>query len=165
MDKNEHVKEVYAHFGLSIYLAQVLEHGIVNTFIFLELIPRTKGKWKVDEFDAYLNGEFEKTLGRLINKLRSLTSISDDLETTLHSALEKRNWLAHHYFRERSSQFMSEFGRNSMIQELQECQKLFNHADETLGAVLTPLRLKFGVTDSKIDEFLENMKKSADADI
>ena len=165
MNKDEHVKEVYAHFGLSMYLAQVLEHGIVNTFIFLELIPKAKCKWNSDEFDSYVNGEFDKTLGQLISKLRSLTTISDDLEALLRSALEKRNWLAHHYFRERSSQFMSASGRDSMIQELQHCQKLFDQADKKLETAITPLRVKFGITDSKIEELLESMKKSSDADI
>ena len=126
MDKDEHVKEVYAHFGLSMYLAQVLEHGIVNTFIFLELIPKTKGKWDVNRFDCYLNGEFGKTLGQLISKLRSLVTINADLEALLVSALEKRNWLAHHYFRERAAQFMSASGRDLMIQELQQYQVLLN---------------------------------------
>jgi len=27
---DEHVKTVYAHFGLALYLAQVLEHGLAN---------------------------------------------------------------------------------------------------------------------------------------
>ena len=164
-DKDEHVKEVYARFGLSMYFAQVLEHGIVNAFIFLELIPKTNCKWKPGEFDSYLNGEFDKTLGQLICKLRSLTNINNDLETLLRSALERRNRLAHHYFRERASEFMSTSGRDSMIQELQQCQKLFKQADEELETIITPLRVKFGITDAKIEEFLIAMKKSAGADI
>lgn len=165
MNKDEHVREVYAHFGLSMYLAQVLEHGIVNTFIFLELIPKTKVKWNPDEFDSYLNGEFDKTLGQLISKLQSLTTIDEDLEALLGGALKKRNWLAHHYFRERVDQFMSTLGRDSMVKELQQCQQLFNKADKKLEAIITPLRNKYGITDTMIQGILENMKKSAGADI
>tara|TARA_R110001583_G_C5419106_1_gene387649 strand:- start:39 stop:200 length:162 start_codon:yes stop_codon:yes gene_type:complete len=40
MDEGEHVKDVYAHFGLAMYLAQVLEHGIVNALVYTDLIPR-----------------------------------------------------------------------------------------------------------------------------
>ncbi|MBU4346447.1 MAG: hypothetical protein KKH29_03875 [Candidatus Omnitrophica bacterium] len=165
LDKDEHVKEVYAYFGLSMYLAQVLEHGIVNTFIFLELIPKTKGKWDFNEFDSYLNGKFGKTLGQLISKLRSLTNINDDLEALLVNALEKRNWLAHHYFRERATQFMSTSGRNLMIQELQQYQELFREADEKLETIISPLREKFGITENIIGYHLEIMKKSAGADL
>jgi hypothetical protein len=36
---DEHVKTVYAHFGLAVYLAQVLEHGLVNALVFVDLLP------------------------------------------------------------------------------------------------------------------------------
>ena len=29
-NEDEHTKEVYARFGLAVYYAQVLEHGLVN---------------------------------------------------------------------------------------------------------------------------------------
>ena len=165
LDKDEHVKEVYAHFGLCVYLAQVLEHGIVNTFIFLELVPKTKGKWDPNEFDSYLSGEFGKTLGQLISKLRSLVTIKDDLEALLVNALGKRNWLAHCYFRERASQFMSASGRDLMIQELQRYQELFRKADGKLETVISPLREKFGITEDIIEHHLEIMKKNSEADL
>jgi hypothetical protein len=37
VDKDEHVNEVYARFGLAMYFAQVLEHGLVNAFIWVKL--------------------------------------------------------------------------------------------------------------------------------
>jgi hypothetical protein len=77
---DEHVKTVYAHFGLAVYLAQVLEHGLVNALVCAELFPRhagktiTKKEWEAD-FDAFMNQQFEQTLGRLIRGLKSATSI------------------------------------------------------------------------------------------
>lgn len=44
MDDGEHIKEVYAYFGLAIYLAQVLEHGIVNALVCADLVPRRAGQ-------------------------------------------------------------------------------------------------------------------------
>jgi hypothetical protein len=165
MDKDEQVKEVYANFGLSMYMAQVLEHGIVNAFIFLELLPKTKGKWTPDEFDAYMDGEFDKTLGRLIGKLRNLTTINNDLESLLTVALKKRNWLAHHYFRERAEECMSTSGRNSMIVELQRCRDLFKETDEKLEVVIKPLMKKLGMTDEILEENFKKFKEKANADL
>jgi hypothetical protein len=34
-----HVKEVYARFGLAVYWAQVLERGVVNALVIVDLIP------------------------------------------------------------------------------------------------------------------------------
>jgi len=41
-DEDEHVKEVYARFGLAVYYAQVLEHGLVNALVVLDLIPNRR---------------------------------------------------------------------------------------------------------------------------
>jgi hypothetical protein len=165
MDKDEHIKEVYAYFGLSMYMAQVLEHGIVNAFVFLELMPKTKGKWTPDEFEAYMDGEFDKTLGRLIGKLRKLTTINNDMESLLTVTLKKRNWLAHHYFRDRAKEFMNSSGRDSMILELQQCRDLFKETDEKLEAVIMPLMKKVGITDEILREHLLKFKKKANADL
>lgn len=165
MDKSEHIKEVYAHFGLAMYMAQVLEHGIVNAFIFLELLPKTKGKWSPDEFESYLDSEFDKTLGRLIGKLRKLTSIDNNLESLLDLALKKRNWLVHHYFRERAAELLSTSGRNSMILELLQSRDLFKETDEKLEAVITPLMNQVGLTTDKLEEHLKKFKEKAKADL
>lgn len=41
---DEHVKEVYARFGLTVYLVQVLEHGLANALVSTELLPRRSYK-------------------------------------------------------------------------------------------------------------------------
>lgn len=152
-----HVKEVYAHFGLAHYLAQVLEHGIVNTFVCLELVPsklkstevKTSAEWTAN-FDEFMDRKFEATLGKLIRGLREHAVVTKELENTLSAALVKRNWLAHGYFRDRASAFLTTEGRNAMILELQESQKLFENADQMLESATKPTRLKYGFTDERI---------------
>ena len=110
--KDEHVKTVYAHFGLALYLAQVLEHGLANALMYAELLPRRAGKpvlrkqWEA-EFDGFMNQQFEQTLGRLIRGLGKTTPVPTDLEDLLTDALKTRNFLAHHFFRERAEYFVS----------------------------------------------------------
>jgi AcrR family transcriptional regulator len=156
----DQVKTVYAHFGLALYLAQVLEHGLANALMCTELIPRRAGnpvprkKWEA-EFDAFIEQQFKHTLGRLIQHLDSTTPVPDDLEELLTAALVKRNFLAHHYFRERAEAFMSHRGREEMIAELQEAQKLFERADDRLNQVITPLCERYGLTDDKLRPFMD----------
>jgi hypothetical protein len=38
-DVNYHTREVYANFGLAVYQAQVLEHGIVNLLTLTKIFP------------------------------------------------------------------------------------------------------------------------------
>jgi hypothetical protein len=157
MDENEHTKNVYAHFGLAVYFSQVREHGLVNTLLFADLLPsrapavKTRGQWE-KAFDSFMDDHFRTTLGRMIQSLQSAVAVPVDLESLLRVALEKRNWLAHHYFRERAEDFMTENGRNKMIAELDEARDLFEKADNRLGELMKPLREKYGFTDEKIDE-------------
>lgn len=169
-DKDDHVKTVYAHFGLAIYLAQVLEHGLANAMMSAELLPQRAGKpvsrkqWEA-EFDVFMDQQYQQTLGRLIRALKNATSVPSDLEGLLTEALEKRNFLAHHYFRERAEAFMSWQGRENMIEELRSAQKLFDEADARLTQVAKPLRERYGLTDERLRPFEEEYLRSFEHDL
>ena len=169
-DRDEHVKTVYAHFGLAMYLAQVLEHGLANAMMSAELLPRRAGKpvprkeWEA-EFDVFMDQQYQQTLGRLIRALKNVTSVPSDLEGLLSEALDRRNFLAHHYFRERAEAFMSWKGREKMIEELQGAQKLFDNADARLTEIAKPLREKYGLTDERLRPFEEEYFKSFEHDL
>lgn len=157
---DEHVKSVYAHFGLAVYLAQVLEHGLANALVFLDLLPNRadnpvpRKQWEA-EFDSFLERNFETTLGKMIRSLKAVTPIPSDLEAVLTDALTKRNFLAHHFFRERSDAFVSHEGRERMIEELQNAQALFDGADTKLSEATKSAREKYGFTDERAEQFLK----------
>jgi hypothetical protein len=144
MTENEHSREVYAHFGLAVYLAQVLEHGIVNALVVLRLPDRP---WFTPaDFDAFMGEQFEKTLGTLIKALKAQVPVPPDLEATLGEALRVRNWLCHVYFRERAADFVTPTGKDKMLAELACAQELLQRADENLAALVRPIRDRQGVT-------------------
>lgn len=166
-EENEHVKEVYARFGLAMYLAQVLEHGIVNALVIIHLIPSRRhlarnAEYWAKEVDEFMSHHFESTMGRLIRALRSITTVPADLEQLLRDALSKRNWLAHEFFRERSLEFMTAPGRDLMIREVDRCHDLFIAADHRLEDVVRPLRIAAGITDEKLAEEYERMRTEAE---
>ena len=120
----EQIKEVYARFGLAMYQAQCLEQQ-------LALILATKygpgpAKLSNTEFDNVLDALFSRTLGQLVNGIGKLASLSEDEEGRLQKAVTKRNWLAHRYFSDRSIDFLSESGREMMVEELQEVSDFFH---------------------------------------
>jgi hypothetical protein len=166
-DKSDHVKEVYARFGLAMYFAQVLEHGIVNGLVIIDLIPsrrhlvRSPEEWAAT-VDEFMSRHFESTMGRLIRDLQSITTVPSDLEQLLRHALKKRNWLAHDFFRERSLEFMTTSGRDLMLHEVDECRDLFKAADERLEAIVHPLRVAAGMTDEMLAKEYERMKAEAE---
>ena len=166
-DEGEHVKEVYARFGLALYGAQVLEHGLVNALLMMDLIPTRRHEARSEEewgkqVDAFVDRHFEETMGRLLKKLARVTETPRDLGSLLREALEKRNWLAHHFFRVRAWEFTNERGREAMIHELDEAHALFRRADQRLTDIVNPVRKAHGITDELLartyDEMLEESK-------
>ena len=161
MDDGEHIKEVYAHFGLAIYLAQVLEHGFVNALVCADLLPRLAGpvsskeQW-ASEFDTFMDGHFEHTLGKLIKIIQNQVAVPAVLEKKLGEALKLRNFLAHGFFRERAVEFASFSGREKMLTELKAAQQQFKRADLELEEVAKPYRLKIGFTDERLAKAYED---------
>jgi hypothetical protein len=161
-DEDEHVKEVYARFGLAVYFAQVLEHGLVNALVILDLIPsrrhraRSRDEWGA-EVDAFMDRHFQATMGRMLRSLRDATQVDADLEQLLHDALSKRNWLVHDFFRERAAEFMSATGRERMLSEVDRCRHLLQSADKRLETTVGPLRTKAGITDELLSREYQRM--------
>lgn len=163
MKKDELVKEVYAHYGLAMYLSQVLEHGRVNALIFIDFVPSNMHKFRhrsiwEKHLDEFSSQHFKTTLGKMINNLKKHITIEADFEEILSKALEVRNYLAHHYFRDRSEIFMTDSGCNKMIKELQEFQKDLQNADKLLESNTRDYRIALGITDEKINAYMQQMK-------
>ena len=167
-DEGEHVKEVYARFGLAVYFAQVLEHGLVNALAILDLIPsqrhvaRTREEWAAD-VDGFMDRQFKATMGRMMRSLRDVAQVDADLEQLLNDALDKRNWLVHAFFRERAAEFVSTIGREQMLAEVDKCRDLFRSADKRVEAIVGPLRKNAGITDELLaQEFQRILAKKGD---
>ena len=162
MDESDQIRDTYAHFGLALYMAQVLEHGLVNAM----LVASIAGGKRLppSEIDAFMDKKFELTLGRLIRDLRDHITVEDSLAELLADALRKRNWLAHGYFRERAEVIMSEAGRSSMIAELQAARDCFKVADDRLDDVVRPLRDRLGWTEEKIEAEMRRVLDDARGD-
>lgn len=156
MNEDEHTKEVYARFGLAVYCAQVLECDLVNAIVIMGLIPSrrhlasSREEWTT-VVDAFTDGHFQTTMGRLIRALREETTVPSDLESLFLHALKRRNWLVHRFFRERAVEFMSASGREQMLTEVDECRACFEAAGRRLDEIVRPLRVRAGITDEWLE--------------
>jgi hypothetical protein len=155
MTADEHIRETYAHFGLAVYLAQVLEHGIVNAMVAARLPLRPS--FTVADVDALMDKEFENTLGKLIRNLKADVQIPPRLEDLLTTALRKRNWLCHDCWREHAVNFMKWEGRERMMAEFQEAQRLMKEADQALESLVRPMQVASGITQSMVDDIYAEM--------
>jgi len=150
-------KETYAFYGLAAYWAQVLESGALNLAIVLKLPDVNLVTQELFE-ELYANLT-RRTLGQLLNQARNVIDIAEADQKYLDEALELRNLLVHHYFRNHAEDFVSEVGRTDMKKELQDIISKFRNADKLLDSIYLPLWEKYGVTEEFIENELTEMRK------
>ena len=161
MDEDEHIKEVYAYYGLVMYHVQCVERGLC-LLLALEkaLSMRTITKY---DYDNILNDLFKQTLGSLIKKMKESVEVADNFEANVERALKIRNWLAHHYFWERAGHFMTAEGRNFMLKELQQALRLFEDLYKYLDEITDEWAKKVGLTRELAEKKMEELIKSVKA--
>jgi hypothetical protein len=151
--QEELIKEVFAQFGAAYYHSEVLHRGLCNfyalaTFDKVEDItrPRVEEKFAI---------AFSLTLGQVVEKTKEL--FPSDLQQRLEGVLDKRNYLAHHFWYERCHLMFSERGLFELCRELLELTNLFNELDEVITEYLRPRRQAMRITDELIQELLDKL--------
>lgn len=123
-------REVYARFGLTYYYSEVLHRGLCNLLTVLTF--RGPGDITRPRFEEVMAEVFSLTLGQL--RMRLQPHLSSLLLSELDACLEKRNFLAHHFWFEKCHLMVSESGLLQMIEEMEEFKAAFSGLDEKLGA-------------------------------
>lgn len=168
-DKGEHIKEVFAYFGRAYYQAGVLETGLAIALLQIDFLARVRDQYDADrgrsferekyeaQFDRFMEDQHAQTLGNLIKRVSALPNLSDDLKERFRHAKRRRDFLGHHFFRERAVEFSNRAGRDVMIAELNENAEMFESIDNDLHAELAPVRAKLGMDGEKYETFLAQL--------
>jgi hypothetical protein len=75
-----------------------------------------------------------QSLGNLLKRVQTLAIMDDRLKALIADAKARRDFLAHHFFRERAVEFNKRDGRDKMIAELSAARLVFEEVDTTLAA-------------------------------
>jgi hypothetical protein len=102
-------REVYATYGLAVYHTQVLEHGILNLLEWTGI--RDSGFRRTLESETDSASQWTRTMGAIRNVLLKRRPDAAHLTDLLARAVRLRNFLAHEYFRERATAWMTEEGQ------------------------------------------------------
>jgi hypothetical protein len=123
----DQTREVYAHAGLALYCAQVLEHGLANVVIFAR--AGGPGFPSTEDYDRVLDELLSKTMGAQIHETLKAVKLTDEQIDALQVALRLRNFLVHNFFRERIASLLTVDGRNRLIAELDEIRDKLHEID------------------------------------
>jgi hypothetical protein len=86
--------------------------------------------------------------------ISALPELSDGLKERLRDAKKRRDFLWHHYFREKAAEFSNRTGRDKMIAELHNDGNMFEAIDRDLYAELAPVGVKLGMSGEKFQKYL-----------
>jgi hypothetical protein len=158
------VRETFAYFGNAFYMASVFEVGLAHALLFCDFLSKVSREYREAkgvgfdrakyeaEFDAFMDDQFAQTLGNLIKRVSALAIFDDELKAKIIAAKTRRDFLAHHYWRERSREFATFEGRERMRDELMQDSDNFGALDRQINAALVSHRKSLGIKD----EWLEN---------
>lgn len=160
-DESYQSREVYAQFGLTIFLGQILEQAVINGLTMAQ--QHADPKATRDTFDARQKKNRKATFGQLINTLEPYMAGDAELITDLKAAVQHRNLLAHHFFSDHAVEFMSIPGRELMLAELVDMQHEFQELDPRLKPVIERYLRRMGITvkqqESLMAEAMDELSK------
>lgn len=115
------VREIFAHYGRAMYLAQVIEKGIMN------LIVTSQHKHGITQtrYDEILHEKSSLTFGQLKREIEGLNCFSEKNLELIEEFHGKRDFLAHSFWWERAVEFYDEELQPKLLLELDNLTKSF----------------------------------------
>jgi len=154
----ELVREVYARFGAAYYYSECLHRGLCNAYAVAPFVNREGITGP--RIDERLNEAFSMTLGALVEALRPWTS--DELHVSLQDAARRRNFLAHHFWFQRSHLMFSNDTLESLVEELEAERWFFEDVDARAEKHFAPQLAKLGLTNQIFQDALEHVMAGED---
>lgn len=156
-NQSKHSKEVFAYFGLAVYVSQVLEHQLASMIVLLKL---SQGKVPTEQhFEELFERKFGSTLGQLVHEIKHTYSLTAAEIEELNEVWKQRNFIVHDFFKERIHDTFTEEGRNEIISELEQ----FRYRVQKLGQILEQYSHQFmqqiGVTEEMVASELSKVKQ------
>lgn len=163
-DDGDHIKETFAYFGRAYYEAGVLDSALALAILFIDFLPSVKANYlknKVEfdrpayeaAFDKFLADQHAQTLGNLRKRLFQSPLLDDGLKAEIDEAKKKRDFIAHHYFRDRAVEFATRAGRDEMIAELDEIGNYLQAVASNVDVVIARAQRDLGIKPEAIEAY------------
>lgn len=147
------VREMYARFGFAYYQSDVLHRGLCNILATIDL-PQKDLITRPRIVEQFAHA-FSLTLGAVIKELRG--KLPNEFSARLEDVLEKRNFLAHHFWSDRVHLMFHVDHIYQLINELDGYTELFNRLDEEISHWAHRRLHDLGVTDEMLQKSLNRI--------
>lgn len=154
------VRQVFAYFGRAMYAANCVEQALIIALMEADLMSRTVSQaqkigdipnrqtWE-SMFDEFMEKHDGLMFGDLISRFRSVVKPDSKLLGLLDQCRDKRNHLAHAFFRENAVAFAHNAGCVEMISELDDIHDLFICTENLVVAAVSHVLPRLGIDPGK----------------
>jgi hypothetical protein len=160
-------KEVYAHFGLAFFKFALVEHSLINIFVFISVGQkiqsreiRNRSDWEASFDQAYAKA-VSLTFGNLVKTALAAPEFSDSAEVLLEIK-RLRDYFAHHFMRDEAGYFESEDGCWLLLERIAEVRFKIINVEEMLKARFSLLVKRIGIpqpTEIQIESLLDEYRQ------
>jgi len=140
--------EFFEAYGRAMFGALALEDILITCFAALH-VPEKESHHTIRKL---MDAKYKQALGRIINDFCNKAKAPESLRNIMLTALEARNWLAHHFFREFGLAGLSERMQLIAISKLKECDELFGALAAECFYLAMDIQIKNGESEQEIRE-------------
>ena len=169
----EDLEETFASFGRAAFGACLLEMVLAHALLLLVFMRRV-GREMVDdegrisdakkyrhELRKFVQLQRGKTLGNLLRDIRHLKELDSALKKRIAKAVQHRNFLMHHFWRQSTQAFATPQGRAKMIDELVSYDNEFSKLGDDINLVLDTIFDRLGLDSEKVNRDVEKFLRDA----
>lgn len=169
LDENDdpQIVEVFARFGRAMYMANVVDDSLVRTLMQVNFMKTKEAFIKAQgkgydratlsaDWDTYEKQQRDKTMGQLGKLVKDSPEFNDALKKRIDDARDRRNFLAHHYWREQAFTMQTKEGREKMIAELIDDTDTFENLATDIHEAMKPTRAKLGIKEEELNAAVES---------
>jgi SEC-C motif len=166
-DADWEFNETYALFGSAMMSASNLEGQLILALLYGEFLVGIGVKAQRDgelskkqyqaELAAYRTKQSAMTMGQLIRRLRAMSVFSEELRSRMVEASRLRNFLVHHFWRERIMSMTTLKGMRAVQEELDKIASLFARVGDEIEEAVKPIAARFNISDEESHAYVEEL--------
>jgi hypothetical protein len=131
---------IYAQYGQTIALAQLLQRDVVNALMLMRIIEPNLPT--LDQLKRFIDHQESATFQTLLSRLREFADIPTELGELLSRAIHRSNYLSHQIFADNDTThaLATRKGRSILFQKLGEDKELFRETARKFEQAIEPIR-------------------------
>lgn len=148
--------QVYTRFGIAAHTASKVEDKLV--IILSAVYYKEKTPLAGEDYYRLFTQHSRKTLGQLVKLFRERAALPDYFDETVTEALDRRNYLIHRFFHQKSDRLTSPEGSDALVGELVSINDSLDAADQYLGDLLDSWLRSRGIDPDEIPDIEEEYR-------